>query len=294
MTGTLAHAQEGEVIPGAKVVQLEPTQMQDSDPRLALEGKLPPRVLIHPAGAMKQEDKDLAASAATAIKHRAGFLELGFDEGDWKESQLDCPAFPQHLLLRFTRDNGAGDQSTFTASIPRGKDGQVRVIPILRRGYSLYSLAPVSKATISAFNEIESEEHIGDKADWSSIGLCYAALSAPRWIELEGNTALTLLGSTMLRLGEKGGVTVGFGLGAPAPGQWQVTFNKNGQVQGTEFTSIGDVIARPMPATLTEMRGKPLPASIPVGPGRPIPSGPEPRGRPIPPTSSGDSQSKPQ
>src|SRR5580692_8528470 len=126
--GFVASAQEGGVVPGSKVSPLKPTQETISDPRLAQEGKLPLHVVVRPADAMKQEDKDLAASQAAAIRQRAEFNDLGFNEGDWQQSQLDCPAFPQHLLLRFTRNRGAGDVSMFTASVPRGKEGRVRVI----------------------------------------------------------------------------------------------------------------------------------------------------------------------
>src|SRR5258708_4388957 len=134
-SGCVASAQEGGAVPRANVSPLKPTQGTISDPRLAQEGKLPLRVVGRPAEAMKQKDKDLAAGAAAAIRQRAEFNDLGFNEGDWQQSELDCPAIPQHLLLRFTRNRGAGDVSMFAASIPRGKEGRVRVIPILRRGY---------------------------------------------------------------------------------------------------------------------------------------------------------------
>jgi hypothetical protein len=76
--------------------------------------------------------------------------------------------------------------SVFTVSIPRGGDGRVRIIPIQRRGYSLFSPAPINALTISAFNHIRAEEH--PKApDWLGTGLCYAALAGahPQAAEVE-------------------------------------------------------------------------------------------------------------
>ena len=303
---TVAHAQSGEAVPGSKVRPLQPVQDSLTDPRLSQEGHLPLSLEIRPAAAMTQQDKDLAASAAAEIRKRASFNDLGYNEGDWKQDQVGCPAFPLHLFLRFTRDNGAGDVSLFSVSIPRGREGHVRVIPILRRGFLFYSPAPASKFTIDAFNQIEAEEHLGATADWSAVGMCYAALTGVRWIEMPGVTTVTLLGSTLLKLEDKGAVSVAFGLGTPAPGQWQLTFSRTGQLLRTEYTLLPDVISRPLPAVATELRGKPLPSEpvevgkpLPVEPmgspaGRPIPPNSEPNGRVIPPADPGNSQPQPQ
>jgi len=294
MAVTLAQAQEGEKVPGTTVRPLKPTANLVSDPRLDLVGKLPLRVDVRPANAMKQEDKDLAASAAPAIKQRAELHALGFNEGDWQQSQLDCPAFPQHLLLRFTRNRGAGDLSMFAAAIPRGKEGRVRVIPILRRGYSPISLAPVNKVTIAAFNQIRAEEHMGEKADWPAVSLCYAALSSERWNEPQSKVTLEPAGPDTIQLGENGGVSVAVELGSPAPGRWMAIYDRKGQLEKTEYTPFGDLNWRPLPATVTDLKGRPLPPTALDVPGRPLPSGPAPDGRPLPPTTPSDSQSKPQ
>jgi hypothetical protein len=291
--GCVARAQDGGAISGAKASPLKPTQNTISGSRLAHEGTLPLRVVVRPADAMKQEDKDLAAGAALTIRQRAEFNDLGFNEGDWQQSQLDCPAFPQHLLLRFTRNRGAGDVSMFTASIPRDKGGRVRVIPILRRGYMLISPAPVNKLTISAFNEIRAEEHQGEVTDWSAESLCYAALSSVRWYEPKADTTITPVGSNTLQLQPDGGLSVALELAAPAPGRWVVMYGRKGQLERAEYTPFGDELWRAMPATVTELKGKPLPPTQDLK-GQPLPAGPaEPAGQPIPPTSP-DSQSKPQ
>jgi hypothetical protein len=254
---------------------------------------------------MKQEDKDLAANSTAAIRKRAEFHDLGFDEGDWQHSQLDCPALPQHLFLRFTRNRGAGDVSMFTASIPREQGGRVQVIPILRRGYSPISPAPVNKGTIGAFNEIRAEEHVGEKADWPALTMCFAALSSSRWDEPKSALTLTPAGPDTLQLGDRGEVIVAMQLDEPAPGRWVVTFDRKGQLEKTEYTPFGAETWHLLPPTQLEIKGKLLPPTGAIDAGKPLPSGTEPagrtipagqepNGRTIPPTSTGDTQNKPQ
>ncbi len=132
---------------------------------------------FRPYDQMSQQDRDLAADAESAIGERAGFASLEFNQGKWSYQQIVCPALPKHLFLQFTRNNGTGDVSVFSASIPRGGDGRVRIIPIVRRGYSLFSPAPINALTISAFNHIRAEEHVDTTPEWLATGMCYAALA---------------------------------------------------------------------------------------------------------------------
>ena len=100
-----------------------------------------------------------------------------FSGNGWTYHQLDCPALPNHLFLRFTRNEDTREMSMFSAAIPRNGDGRVHIIPIVRRGYSLFSPAPVGALTIAAFNRIRTEEGADESADWLGTGLCYAALA---------------------------------------------------------------------------------------------------------------------
>lgn len=129
------------------------------------------------AAEMSRHDRDLAADAESSIRERAGFENLEFNEGAWTYRQLVCPALPNHLLLRFTRHDGARDMSMFSAAVPRNGEGRVHIIPIVRKGYSLFSPAPVGALTIAAFNRIRREENSQATADWLGTGLCYAALA---------------------------------------------------------------------------------------------------------------------
>ena len=132
---------------------------------------------FRPYDQMTPQDRDLAADAESAIDERAGFVGLEFNQGKWSYQQICCSALPKHLFLQFTRNNGTGDVSVFSASIPRGGDGRVRIIPIVRRGYSLFSPAPINALTISAFNHIRAEEHVDTTPEWLATGMCYAALA---------------------------------------------------------------------------------------------------------------------
>src|SRR6266536_809247 len=86
---------------------------------------------------MSEKDRLLVADAESSIAEHAGFAGFELDQTTWSYQQMVCPALPNHLFLRYMRNNGTGDVSVFSASIPRNGEGRVRVIPILRRGYSL-------------------------------------------------------------------------------------------------------------------------------------------------------------
>jgi len=126
---------------------------------------------------MSATDRDLVADAQSSIQEHAGFQNLDFSGNGWTYHQLDCPALPNHLFLRFTRNEDTREMSMFSAAIPRNGDGRVHIIPIVRRGYSLFSPAPVGALTIAAFNRIRTEEGADESADWLGTGLCYAALA---------------------------------------------------------------------------------------------------------------------
>jgi len=63
---------------------------------------------------MTQQDRGLEADAESSISERAGFAGLEFNQGRWNYRQVVCPALPNHLLLQFARNNGAGDVSVFS------------------------------------------------------------------------------------------------------------------------------------------------------------------------------------
>ncbi|KAA6464997.1 hypothetical protein DYQ86_03320 [Acidobacteria bacterium AB60] len=292
--GTALPAQNTGEIPGTKVRPAPREENVPTDPRLAGEGSLPLHVAVQPWASMGQAEKDLAARASASIREQAKLYELGFGEGAWQQSELDCPAFPQHMFLRFTRDRGAGDVSMFTASIPRGGQGRVRVIPILRSGYSVILPAPESKVTIAAFNQILGEEHLGAKPDWSAVSVCYAALTSERWKEAQSLVELVMVGSQTLQLQQHGALSVALELAEPAPGRWVIVYGGSARVVSTEYTPFGDLTWRPLLNPTPEVHGKPLPSPQTEVQGRPVPVGAAPSGKQVPAPSSGEAPKRQQ
>jgi len=229
---------------------------------------------FRPYDKMSQQDRDLAADAESSIEERAGFAGLEFsqnsDGGKWGYQQIVCPALPNHLLLQFTRNNGIGDVSVFSASIPRGGDGRVRIIPIVRRGYSLFSPAPINALTISAFNHIRAEEHADEAPAWLETGLCYAALAGahPQAGPAEETDAKKLPAAPPGRLviPLNGGAVISFTdvSTIPRPMRWTMTFNGKGRLvkatHSAEPRSGEKAIAR----TPAEVQGKPVQAADPA------------------------------
>lgn len=217
---------------------------------------------------MTQADRDVEADGEASIRERVRFAGLEFNQGIWSYQQIVCPVFPNHVLLRFTRNNGKGDESVFTASIPRMGEGRVRIIPILRRGYSLFSPAPINALTLAAFNHIRLEEHAGDAADWLGTGLCYAALAgANPQVELQsqplahaGKTAFPL---AMLEVRPGGGDIVRFvDLSArPHPMEWTLIFDAKGRVRKASRAPAPTVESTPVPPALAGQTWVPVPPS---------------------------------
>lgn len=132
---------------------------------------------------MNAADHSLVINAEGTIAERTRFADLDFDAAPgnpWAMQEAVCPALPRHIIVQFTRNRGKGDVSVFTAVIPRDPDGRIRIIPVEKRGYSLFSPAPVNAITISVFNRIRAEEKATVQPDWLTLGLCYASMAGAR------------------------------------------------------------------------------------------------------------------
>jgi hypothetical protein len=193
---------------------------------------------------MTQSDRLLVANAESSIAEHAGLNGLAFEQGNWTYQQVVCPALPHHLFLQYRRNNGAGDETVFSASIPRDGDGRVRIIPILKRGYSLFSPAPINALTISAFNHIRAEEPEEQRATgWLGNALCYAALAGghphlePPDAEPEPGKPVAAM-TAMLDVEVKGGETIKFAdaSATPKPMEWTMTFAKDGKLMKATHT----------------------------------------------------------
>jgi hypothetical protein len=186
---------------------------------------------------MSASDRDLAVKTQAAIRDAAAFSGIEFDQEKWDYRQLDCQALPGHLFLLFNGNGGADNASLLSAAIPRTGKSRVRVIPVERRGFSLFSPAPVNPLAIAAFNRIRAEELPGQPADWLATGLCYAALTEPR-IEVSTSprpspkAGVALSFPPLLEVGADGESTVRFvNVAEPRqPMQWALTFDAKGQL----------------------------------------------------------------
>jgi hypothetical protein len=223
---------------------------------------------------MTEKDRALEADAEATFGEKAGFADLGFNEGKWSYRQLVCPALPNHLFLRFTRNNGTGDVSVFSASVPRGGEGRVRIIPIQRRGYSLFSPAPINALTLSAFNHIRAEEHSEEAPGWLGTGLCYAALAgatpqAAPPDQMSGSGKLSAASSPVLEIPNRGGAIIRFTDMAPLqrPMEWSMTFNGKGKLLKATHSPAPLSKEQQVPPAPAEQQAKPVAAS-PVDPGR--------------------------
>jgi hypothetical protein len=215
---------------------------------------------------MSARDREAATNAESAIAERAKYAGLEFNQGKWSYEQEVCSALPEHLFLRFMRNNGTGDVSLFTASIPRGNEGRVRIIPIQLRGYSLFSPAPVNAMTISSFNHIRGEEN-PDHApvpNWLGTGLCYAALAG-------GNPQLPPIGQDQAHLqtlSDGTGAIISFDdvSKASSPMKWTMTFDSKGKLLKATHSKAGLLKANPLHPAAVDQAGKPVPAIPPAQP----------------------------
>jgi hypothetical protein len=260
----------------------------------SLDPLRPHSVEFKTAEQMTEKDRLLAANAEGSIGEDAKYAGLEFNKGAWSYQQVVCPALPNHIFLRFLRNNGAGDMSMFTASIPRGDEGRVRIIPIQRRGYSLFSPAPINALTISAFNHIRGEENPDqdpEKApDWLGTVLCYEALAGghPQVATISGNPdteKFPVASEALLSVGNNGGAVLSFTdmSTKPRPTRWSMTFDRKGKlIKGghapAELLSIKalhplpvDKVGTPRPMTAPKVKtyNPPAPAVVTQNPPQP-------------------------
>ncbi len=212
-----------------------------------------------PREQMSATDRSLAANADAQVRQAATLAGLDFDKGNWSVRQLVCRALPGHLFLIFETDNGPGDVSVFSAAIPRGAGGGVRVIPIERRGYSLFSPAPVNAITVAAFNRIRAGEPENKSADWLATGLCYAALAGAHPVlsatkdrpgAARAHSPATLDFPPTLEVAASGDSTVRFVDVADErrPSEWALTFSQKGRLLSVDHFATPNFAVTPVPA----------------------------------------------
>lgn len=228
------------------------------------------------ADQMSATDRELTANAENAIAESAKYAGLEFNQGKWSYEQVVCTALPNHVFLRFMRNNGTGDVSLFTASVPRGSEGHVRIIPIQLRGYSPFSPAPINAITISAFNRIRAEDN-PDQApvsSWLGTGLCYATLAGghpqlpPIGAIGEDSAHLEVLADErgLLHSGTSGGAVISFDDVSKVshPVRWTMTFDSKGRLLKATRTKAELLKTDAVHPAAVDQAGKPVSASQPA------------------------------
>jgi len=264
----LGHAQEKESAKHERVVS-DPVEPK---PFSTVATRRTPlyTVEFRSADQMSEQDKLVLANAESSIAEHAGFAGLEFLQSNWKTRQVVCPTFPNHLFVQYTRNNGAGDVSVFSASIPRNGDGRVRVVPILKRGYSLFSPAPINALTISAFNHIRAEDAETANSDWLGNALCYAALAGTqpeilaRGAEPAEHKPIPALTAAMdVEMQAKGIEVLRFDDAAARPHamEWQMTFTRKGKLIKATHRPASMVAVKPGSQKNAVARTWPVPQS---------------------------------
>lgn len=178
---TPTQGKHGETdLDGVRILHQQPRPLTSPFPLGAKGADIPALTFLAPEQ-MAAADRALVDQDQEEIERRANLQ--GFRLGDeaqgqaaWGYEQAVCPVFPEHVVLEYSRDNGAGDITLFAVVLPRG-EGHVRVIPVRRRSYSLFTPAPANELTINDFNQMVKEQGHGVDPDWMTLGLCYAALA---------------------------------------------------------------------------------------------------------------------
>lgn len=224
--------------PAPRIKITSPKSQSALFPWNSLNAQSPSYIEFRSPDRMTEQDRSLEMDAEASIAERAEASGMDFNRGKWNSRQIVCTALPNHLLLRFTRDQGPGDVSEFSISIPRYGKGRAWIIPIERRGYSPFSPAPVNPRTIAIFNRIRGEEPAGETPGWLNISLCYAALAGadPRSGEPNGASGGSAPPPTLRTL-ESGAVVRFTDVAArPRPIEWSLTFDDKGNLLKTACT----------------------------------------------------------
>ena len=213
---------------------------------------------------MTAADRELADANQTEIARRAGLQGFSLArEAGWGYEQAVCPVFPGHLILEYSRGNGDGDVTLFAAVVPRG-EGHVRVIPVRRRGYSLWTPASSNALTINDFNHMVAEGHEGLNPDWLTLGLCYTALAgghvrAALAAQTPAEEAYPLVAPAMLTVGPKSAeVRLDDATPKTKPMRWTLSFDGRGRLLKVRHTGAPELVEKPVRGAPIEVHGVPV------------------------------------
>ncbi len=200
---------------------------------------------------MTAADRQLAEQSQGEIARRAAFQGFNLAEGSgWGYEQAVCPVFPNHLILDYSRIDGRGDVTLFSVAIPRG-EGHIRVIPVWRRSYSLWTPSSSNAITLNDFNHMVLEGGSGLSPDWLTLGLCYAALAGGHVraaLVSEVPDQFPLYPPAQLNLAKDGTARVEFTDVTPGVRamEWKLDFTRTGRLQKVKHDHVDGIVARPV------------------------------------------------
>jgi hypothetical protein len=253
-------------VKGLRVVELHPKPYQTPFPLDAKPGETRDRLDFLVPEQMTTADRNLAEANQGEIARRAELQGFNLErtisgEGSWGYEQAVCPVFPDHLILEYSRINGDGDVTLFSAVIPRG-DGHVRVIPVRRRSYSLWTPSASNALTINDFNHMVQEGHEGLSPDWLTLGLCYAALAgghvrAALVAKTPNDEVYPLFVPAKLTVTEKAGAEILFADVTPHSKamDWVLRFDAKVRLLKVKHTVSAEILEKPVPGAPTEVTG---------------------------------------
>ena len=192
--------------------------------------------------AIDAQDREVIQSAWPVLAQKSSVLGFDLKQGQWSYRQIVCPVLSRHIALLFSNQDEKNPRR-FSVVVPLSSSENVRVLPILRRGYSAFTPAPVSSATIAAFNAIRAHEPSRGQADWLATALCYAALAGapiqnPRPDGSGDGLAAAM--APILDLGQRGTATVNLvQAGATRqPERWSLSFDPSGRLVNVKLTPM--------------------------------------------------------
>lgn len=119
-----------------------------------------------------------------ALAQEQGFDFQGQEQdgasSGWVARQAVCSALPDHMIVSYVRAAGTHSEASFTVAIPRTGNGRIHLVPVERKGFTLYTPSRRNRLTIVIFNDLLKDDARAVRSDWLGLGVCYAALAGDR------------------------------------------------------------------------------------------------------------------
>lgn len=213
---------------------------------------------VIPSADMSAEDQQLFASSQPEIRRRAAAELMPLDQAGWSIEQLACPAFPHWLLLRYTQGSAPGTRSLFSVAIGR-QERQIRIMPLVRKGYSASGSASGNPILIGALNAMIGGEN--PKPPLSQIGLCYAALTGAAAQKGDGGKLLIRPAeSPTVRVEQSGEESITVVAGEISSPGLSLDFDRHGKLVKAARLPSAVLVSKPMHISEEPQKGRPVPA----------------------------------